>query len=215
MTSEPERKRGGPSLWRLLGPFERTLLLAIGIVATVGLALIADGAWIKAKASVAQILLERSFAAATRGATEARPWPWADFETEARITAPRIARSAVVLRGASGEALAFGPALLSGTPLPGEEGTAVIAAHRDTHFSWLKDVRRGDRLEVVRRDGRRLVFIAGDARVVRWDQNGIDPHALGRNLVLSTCWPFDANSPGPLRYILEARLEDNAESIGQ
>jgi sortase A len=42
--------------------------------------------------------------------------------------------------------------------------------------------------------------------VVRFDASGIDPLSDGHNLVLSTCWPFDALTSGPERYLLHARL---------
>jgi sortase A len=42
--------------------------------------------------------------------------------------------------------------------------------------------------------------------VVRFDASGIDPYTNGYELVLSTCWPFDALTGGPDRYILHASL---------
>jgi len=50
--------------------------------------------------------------------------------------------------------MAFGPGHLSGTPLPGEAGNAVVTGHRDTHFAFLRRLRLGDVLEVERPDGR-------------------------------------------------------------
>jgi sortase A len=129
--------------------------------------------------------MRRAFAAELRG-ENAKPWPWADFTTEAEVSAPRLGKHAIVLSGASGEALAFGPAWLANTPQPGDEGTSVIAAHRDTHFRWLKDVRPGDEIEVTRRDGKILTFKAAEGRVVPWDQSGIDPTAQGRHLVIAS-----------------------------
>jgi sortase A len=45
--------------------------------------------------------------------------------------------------------------------------------------------------------------------VVRFDAAGIDPLSNGTELVLSTCWPFDATMPGPMRYLLHATLIEN------
>jgi sortase A len=42
--------------------------------------------------------------------------------------------------------------------------------------------------------------------VVRFDASGIDPLTGGYELVLSTCWPFDAVTPGPTRYVLHATM---------
>lgn len=205
-----DRPKARPSkgffLWRL-SSIEKAIAFAIAGLALYGLALIGDGFLLKAKAELSQILLKRAFAAELRG-NETKPWPWADFTTEAKVRAPRLGKEAIVLSGASGEALAFGPAWLVNTPQPGEEGTSVIAAHRDTHFRWLQYIKPGDTIEVTRRDGKLLTFKAGEGRIAPWDASGIDPSSDGRRLVLTTCWPFDATERGPLRYILEAELVD-------
>ncbi|MCA1404733.1 class GN sortase [Ensifer sp. IC3342] len=189
-----------------LSAIETIVVAIIALIALAGLLLIGKGFYMKAKAEVSQVLLRKSFEEQLRGAADGRPWPWADFETAAEISAPRINRSAIVLAGASGEALAFGPAWLANTPLPGDEGTSVIAAHRDTHFRWLKDVNPGDLLVLTRKDGRRFIFRAGEGRVARWDESGINASASGRHLALATCWPFDAVEQGPMRYIVNAEL---------
>lgn len=193
-----------------LNALETVVLAGILLVALAGLMLVGKGFYMKAKAEVSQVLLKRSFTAQLSGETNAKPWPWADFSTEAEITALRIGETAVVLSGASGEALAFGPARLANTPAPGEPGTSVIAAHRDTHFRWLKDVKPGDLLVITRTDGTSLTFRAGVSRIARWDESGINADAPGRNLALATCWPFDATEQGPLRYIVDAELVPDA-----
>jgi sortase A len=193
-----------------LNMLETLVLAGISLVAIAGLMLVGKGFYLKTKAEVSQVLLKRSFEAQLHGETNVKPWPWADFSTEAEITAPRIGKTAIVLSGASGEALAFGPARLANTPAPGELGTSVIAAHRDTHFRWLKDVRPGDLLVITRKDGTNLTFRAGPGRIARWDESGINADAPGRNLALATCWPFDAIEQGPLRYIVQAELVSDA-----
>src|SRR5829696_5949240 len=171
-----------------------------------GLLLFGQGLWIQAKAVLAQILLERAFAQTLATGQAVKPWPWADTWPVARVEAPRLGKSAIVLHGSSGQALAFGPGHVEGTPQLGKPGTAVLSAHRDTHFAFLRDVQVGDFLHVTRRDGTALRFRATGASVVRWDASGIDPLAGPPKLVLSTCWPFNAKTPGPLRYLLEAEL---------
>jgi len=171
-----------------------------------GLLLFGQGLWIQAKAVLAQILLERAFAQTLATGQAVKPWPWADTWPVARVEAPRLGKSAIVLHGSSGQALAFGPGHVQGTPQPGEPGTAVLSAHRDTHFAFLPEVQVGDLLHVTRRDGTVLRFRATGTSVVRWDASGIDLLAGPLKLVLSTCWPFNAKTPGPLRYLLEAEL---------
>jgi sortase A len=41
---------------------------------------------------------------------------------------------------------------------------------------------------------------------VRFDQFGIDPNSGEYELILSTCWPFDAVTPGPERYLVHATM---------
>ncbi len=214
MTIDHANERRAGFLARLSAG-ETVVLAAIAMIALGGTLIAAKGLYMKAKAELAQVLLQRSFAAEIGGETGARPWPWADFTTEAEISAPRLGEKAVVLAGASGEALAFGPARLLSTPQPGERGTTVIAAHRDTHFRWLKDVKPGDLLIVTRKDGRKLTFRAGPGRIARWDQSGIDANAAGHNLALATCWPFDATTRGPMRYIVTAELTDAGEPVAR
>src|SRR5512144_1826354 len=113
------------------------------LVAFIGLILFGQGAYIHAKALVAQVLLERAFEKAVATGRDVKPWSWADTWPVARIEVKRIGASAIVLAGSSGQALAFGPGHLESTAEAGERGVAVYSAHRDTHFRFLKDVRIG------------------------------------------------------------------------
>jgi len=182
------------------------LRLAACAMMLAGLGLIAHGSFIHVKSALAQVLLERAFASA-QGGVAARPWPWADIRPVARIEAPSLGASAVVLDDANGEALAFGPAHLPGTPMPGEPGTSVFAAHRDTHFSWIGDLKAGDALAVRRIDGTTANFTVRQAWIARYDDSGIDAASDETLLALTTCWPLDAAISGPLRYIVEAVAE--------
>ncbi len=117
------------------------------------------------------------------------------------------------MHGGSGEALAFGPGHLEGTPKPGEQGASVISAHRDTHFRFLRDIRAGDEIQVTRRDGAIYWFRITAMEVVPWDASGIDPQRDGYWLVLSTCWPLDAATPGDLRYVVYAKMTGRQISV--
>jgi sortase A len=188
-------------------------MAAAAALAIAGLVLIGQGAWIHAKAVLAQVLLERAFSASLASGQNVKPWSWADTWPVARVEVPRLGKSAIVLAGASGQALAFGPGHVERTPEAGEPGTAIYSAHRDTHFAFLADVDIGEELRVTRRDGRVLRFRVARTSVVRWDASGIDPQSAGRRLVLATCWPLDAKTSGPLRYLVHAELvEDVVQS---
>ena len=180
-------------------------------LALVGLILFGDGAYIHAKAWLAQVLLERAFDTSLATGEVIKPWSWADTWPVARIEVKRIGASAIVLQGVSGQALAFGPGHIPQTADAGERGVAVYAAHRDTHFRFLRNVSVGDVIEITRRDGKHFRYRADYSTVVRSDAPGIDPSAQGRELVLTTCWPFDAVTSGPERYVLHATLIEPRE----
>jgi len=176
------------------------------VLAIIGLVLFGDGAYIHAKARLAQVLLERAFDKSVATDEVVKPWSWADTWPVARIEVKRIGASAIVLEGASGQALAFGPGHILQTVDAGERGIAVYAAHRDTHFRFLRNVAIGDVIDVTRRDGKHFRYRADSSAIVRFDASGIDPATQDFELVLTTCWPFDAVTSGPERYILHATL---------
>ncbi|MCA1399245.1 class GN sortase [Bradyrhizobium sp. BRP56] len=174
--------------------------------ALIGLILFGQGAYIHAKALLAQVLLERAFAQSIATGQPVKPWNWADTWPVARIEVKRLHASAIVLAGSSGQALAFGPGHVEQTVDAGERGVAVYSAHRDTHFRFLRNVTIGDEIDVTRSDGKMFRYRADRSSVVRFDQSGIDPMTDRHELVLSTCWPFDALTSGSERYLLHATL---------
>ena len=176
------------------------------LLAVVGLILFGQGAYIHAKALVAQVLLDRAFEKTIATGHPTKPWSWADTWPVARIEVKRLHASTIVLAGSSGQALAFGPGHVERTPEAGERGVAVYSAHRDTHFAFLKNVAIGDEIDVTRHDGRTFRYRVDATSVVRFDASGIDPLADGHHLVLSTCWPFDAMTQGPERYLVHATM---------
>ena len=185
----------------------RLCLATAAALALSGLWLIGGGLYIRAKAALAQVLLNRAFAAEIAAGTVVKPWPWADTWPAARIEVPRLKARTIVLAGGSGQALAFGPGHLERTPEPGAPGTAVYAAHRDTHFAFLGQIEAGDEIVVTRRDRATVRFRVTGTQVVRWDKSRTDPAAPGRHLALVTCWPLDSALPGPLRFVVYADLE--------
>lgn len=181
--------------------------LSAAAIAALGLVLMGQGLWIKGKAVVAQALLERAFSQSIRKGERVKPWSWADTWPVARLEVKRLGVSAIVLESGSGQALAFGPGHVAGTPEAGERGTVVYAAHRDTHFSFLGDLKAGDEIAVTRADGVRFLYHVTGRSVVRFDQSQIDAHAAGFHLALASCWPLDGTLHGPMRYVVTASMD--------
>lgn len=181
----------------------RRVILALVLAA--GTALAAKAAWIPAKARVAQVLLHRAWARAAAGEAQPRPWPWADTWPVARLRVPALGIDEIVLSGATGSALAFGPGHALGTAAPGTPGNAVVAGHRDTHLAFLRDAAPGTRVLVERPDGRVVEHVVADARVTdRTDSSVLRDHGDDR-LTLVTCWPLGAlQAGGPERLVVTA-----------
>ena len=174
--------------------------------ALLGAALVAYSLYMPAKAALAQVLLERAWARVEAGETDAKPWPWADMSPLAEIEVPRLGERAIVLEGASGQAMAFGPGHMPNTPAIGAHGTSIVAAHRDTQFAMLKDVKTGDLVTATTRQGR-VSFRVVAMHVVKANASGIDPAdpgPTGARLALVTCWPFDGVLHSPWRYVVIA-----------
>jgi len=184
----------------------RILSSSAAILAALAIVLFSQGLWIKAKALLAQFLLERAFAESVATGIPVKPWSWADTWPVARISVPRLHASAIALDSGSGQALAFGPGHLDRSVEPGELGTAVYAAHRDTHFAFLGHLKKGDEIRVARSDGLVFSYWVTRSEIVTWDKPNIDLHAEGPNLALATCWPLDGKVRGPERLVVHANM---------
>ena len=174
------------------------LFLAIGAV------LGGHGLFIRAKAVLAQVLLERAWAETIKTGAPVKAWSWADTHPVARISFPRLDRAAIVLEEAGGEALAFGPAHVAASPEPGANGTSVIGGHRDTHFAFIKDLRTGDEITVETSEGKSIRYRMTGSAVVHAGASGIATEGATPKLALVTCYPFDGLQRGPLRYVVFA-----------
>ena len=82
-----------------------------------------------------------------------------------------------------------------------------MAGHRDTHFAFLETLENGDSLTVQRADGARQRFQVSSQEVVDSQAHPLQIPRNDRQLILITCYPFDALTPGgPLRYVVIATL---------
>lgn len=193
----------------------RRPLRSYGLVAA-ALLLLGLGLWqlgaaaaIHAKAWLAQGLLERAWSRTLDGtageSVQHRPWPWADTHPVARLQVPDLAVDRIVLAGASGRTLAFGPAHLDGTAVPGGAGHSVLSGHRDTHFRFLQDLAAGQEIRLQRPDGAWQRYRVTERRVIDARKARLRPGDGRPTLTLVTCYPFDAVTPGgPLRYLVFA-----------
>jgi len=166
-----------------------------------------QGAYIPAKAWVAQEMMHSAWQRAESGQDKPPPWPWADTWPVAKLSAKRGDVELIVLAGGSGRTLAFGPGHLSASALPGETGNAIIAGHRDTHFQFLRDLDIGETILFEMADGRNHLYRVTNLDVVDSRRGSIVMDTDEPMLSLVTCYPFDtARSGGPMRYVVSAEM---------
>jgi sortase A len=178
--------------------------ILIVVLLGIGAWQLASAAYFPMKAVVAQQLLGRAWDR-TLAQGAGAPWPWADFRPVARLRLPGQDADYVVLDTARGSAMAFGPGHVDGSAMPGDPGTSVISGHRDTHFAILKDIHRGDAVELQDRSGTWHRYVVQDFAVIDTRRQRLALTCEDSCLMLVTCYPFDALLPGgPLRFVAVA-----------
>jgi sortase A len=174
-----------------------------------GIATVASGAAIPLKTAAAQILLKKSYARSLETKMPQKPPVWADMRTVGRITVPHLGVDRIVLDAGSIEAMRVGPTLMPGSADIGASGTSVLAAHRDTHFRFLKDVKTGDKIIAAGKDGVDRRYRVTRTEIVRWDRFVIAKGQDDNELALTTCYPFNSKTSGPLRFVVHAVQMDS------
>jgi sortase A len=123
-----------------------------------------------------------------------------------RIEIPRIHLSAMILEGADSNSLRFGAGHVQGTALPGARGNVAIAAHRDTFFRPLREVRPNDTILLTTVAGVYRYRVEGTEIVAPTDVQVLK-RTRDSQLTLVTCYPFYYVGSAPRRFIVHTRLQ--------
>lgn len=115
----------------------------------------------------------------------------------------RVALEVPVFQDISERNLNRGAGLIDGTGLPGGEGNVAIAAHRDGYFRALKDVSKGDVLELETLHGSRKYRVSAISIVEPTDLWPLGDTGEAA-VTLVTCYPFYFVGSAPQRYIVRA-----------
>ena len=183
-------------------PIARKLL--IGLFALAGLWYVGHGSYIFAKAELAQWLIKQAWQDSRQDLEHHKPWHWADTWPVAKLSFAE--HELYVLQGASLRNLAFGPAHLNQSPIPGELGNSVILGHRDTHFAHLKDLQIGDRIGLESLTNRAIYSVVS-IEILHKDAIVFDDQMEFPGIILVTCYPFDGiDSETPLRYVVSTAV---------
>lgn len=128
-----------------------------------------------------------------------------------RLLIPKIEMDAIVVEGASRKNLSAGPGHMKLTPEPGENGNAVITAHRDTFFRHIYELNKGDQIQ-VRRSGRTFTYEVTGRKIVMPEDVSVIKPTVDPQLTLITCYPTYYIGPAPKRLVVFSKL---VESDGQ
>jgi LPXTG-site transpeptidase (sortase) family protein len=121
-----------------------------------------------------------------------------------RLEIPRINMSVIVLEGSDSSILDVAAGHIPGTALPGASGNIGIAAHRDTFFRSLREIRPNDRLTFTT-PIRTFEYGVESTEVVDPENVGVLGPTVDAELTLVTCYPFNYIGAAPKRFIVHAR----------
>lgn len=189
-----------------LKPINRDKIMAV-ISLVSAIILLGNSGYMSAKASLAQILIHHAWdnLQQDHNIDNAKPWPWADTFPIAKLSANK--QILFVLNSTSGESLSFGPGHYPQSVLPGDKGDSVIAAHRDTHFAFLKNMVVGDIITAENYLGGKQNYQVQNIKIVNSSKEQLNINPSQNRLQLVTCYPFDALvAGGPLRYLVSASV---------
>jgi sortase A len=124
---------------------------------------------------------------------------------------PRLRLSAVIAEGDDDATLEVAVGHLPDTPLPWQDGNSALAAHRDTFFRPLKDIRPGDELHLSTLHGT-FGYQVRDTMVVGPKELWVLDATGGPTLTLITCYPFNYVGRAPRRFIVRAERVSVAPS---
>ena len=175
--------------------------IVTGLLLAAATTLLGEVAWMRAKAALAGVLVDRALAAHLVDGAVHRPWSWADHHPVARLEVPRLRVRRAVLAGSSGSTLAFGLGHVAGTSRPGERGHCAVAGHRDSWAAFLRDVRGGDLVRVTTASGTTAWRVRARRVVSARDVDTLVPTTEDR-LTLVTCWPFGGLTRSPWRVLV-------------
>lgn len=190
----------------MLRRFNISLSLTLAVL---GLGLFGNGLYISGKAIIAQKMMDRAWTKTAVSGDIHLPWSWMDAYPVAKLTLGGNKRSHIVLNTDSGQALAFGPAVVSGTE---HSDMLAIAAHKNTQFQNLKHLVAGETITLERAKGEVLTYHITHSEILDSREDGVSIEHNAKTpsrLALITCYPFDAVSfNGPMRYVVYAERRD-------
>ena len=125
------------------------------------------------------------------------------------LDVPRLGLSVMVREGMDAATLRRAVGHVPSTALPGQLGNFVMIAHRDTFFRPLRDLEKGDTVQIVTTRGR-FSYTVESLEVVAPEGVRLTAPKAEAIATLITCFPFNYVGTAPRRFVARARLADGA-----
>ena len=125
-------------------------------------------------------------------------------QTLGRMEIPRLGLSVGIFQGTQSKTLRIGAGHIEGTAIPGEAGNSGIAAHRDTFFRPLENIRTNDEIQIETARGFSH-YQVDSIRIVPPDEIAVLEPTAESGVTLVTCYPFYFVGAAPKRFIVHAR----------
>lgn len=125
---------------------------------------------------------------------------------------PRIGISLMVLEGDSDPILRRAAGHLESTAIPGQPGNVAIAAHRDTFFRALRNIRDQDVITLSTLTGT-YRYQVDSVEVVGPNDTEVLADSPQPTLTLITCYPFYYVGPAPKRFVVRARQMSSGSPV--
>lgn len=119
---------------------------------------------------------------------------------------PRIHLDVPVLGSTDDITLNRGVGRITGTAAPGQKGNIGIAGHRDSFFQNLKEVNRGDEIELETTTTSEI-YVVDRILVTGEDDLSVLQPRDSQSLTLVTCYPFHYVGPAPRRFVVQATIK--------
>jgi sortase A len=159
------------------------------------------------QAHVHQLKLRSALADGPAVAPSRRP---SEGDLLGKLAIPRLRLSVMMMEGVAEKTLRLGGGHIPGTAYPGAPGNAGFAAHRDTFFRKLQNVRKDDLIQFTTRSRTFLYRVKSTAVVNPSDTSVLRP-TPSETITLVTCFPFFYIGPAPKRFVVHAVLIQRSE----
>lgn len=121
-----------------------------------------------------------------------------------RIEIARLGVSVIVVEGTANATLRRAAGHIEGTSLPGQPGNLGLAAHRDTFFRPLRNIRANDLITLTTLGGE-YDYRVVSTRIVNPTDVAVLKSDGTEVLTLVTCYPFYFVGAAPKRFIVRAK----------